>query len=61
MYYSFLSRNVFVVLIIVSFVVSLAYVTLFFGFLKPLVFLFDVCNNDSYCDKGYGIGVRTRS
>ena len=34
---------------------------MFFRLAKPMFLLFDVCNNDSYCDKGYGIGVRTRS
>ena len=34
---------------------------MFFRLAKPMFFLFDVCNNDSYCDKWDGVGVRTRS
>ena len=42
-------------------IVILGKVYMFFRLVKPMFLLFDGCNNDSYCGKGYGGGVRTRS
>ena len=36
-------------------------VFMFFRLPKPMFFLFDACNNGSYCDKWHGVGVRARS
>ena len=32
---------------------------MFFRLEKPVFLLLNVCNNDSYCDKWYGLGLRT--
>ena len=40
---------------------GIAILSRFFRLVKPMFLLFDGCNNDSYCGKGYGGGVRTRS
>ena len=46
---------------IIGVIVILGKVYMFFRLEKPVFLLFDVCNDDSYCDKWYRVGVRTRS